>query len=57
MILNKKRENILITAFRLILSVILGFVMGIGVSISLVSVALYQIIKNYIKATFNKHNA
>ena len=49
MILNNKSENILITAFRLILSVIMGFVIGIGMSLAFASVVMFRIIKKLSK--------
>ena len=49
MMLNNKRENILITAFRLILSVIMGFVIGIGMSLAFASVVMFRIIKKLSK--------
>ena len=46
MTLNKKKENFMITALTLVCSVIMAFIMGIGMTLAFASVTLFRIIKN-----------
>jgi len=49
MISHKKRENIGTTLFRIILSVVVGAIMGIGMTLAVICVTLFRIIKDLLK--------
>jgi len=50
MLLNKRREKFMVTLFRLIRSVIMGFIMGVGMTLAVICVTLFRIIKNLLES-------